>query len=959
MERPSLDNKVYTENPLLDEIIYNIRQLCTGTVLKDQDKADECESLESIQNGDVLLAIGNGLVQFSYFDYDVRILTQVPGLSEELIQEYALDNSLIPEDIQPLLLEMAISQFQDNYIEKNNYYRMLHGLPNISNDTIFEGMWVDIRTIEEGRLATISTVYSDEPGRDFKLIHELEISYIETLYDNGTIENILNTDWTSYNITKQELLYLNHLGGRSIDFFDARKAGRFEMLYCPTADSTEVQTRYMDLLESNRLYMLYTTYSEAMKFQSDYYDNFMMIFLIIQTMIDMIIELPEYIIRRDVFDDRTCQYIFESNGVEYFPDIPLRYQISLVKNLNKLIKFKSSDKCIVDICSIFGIDNIQVFKYYILKSRNINNIVDMEYIYNEKDKVDSEGNITKEEDLDKDYDLNFIKVPLGEKYDDYIRVENNIKKYDSMVESDDYWDGDKEHDVVESDIKGMDFTVLRSKYYSVEAVIDITKRNFTLTYFLNLIMWNKIDSSKLTVSLPNISTKKKFELVDAIITLYTLSYIYYGAEDTIQYEGQKIAKILGFNLEADLGKIDDHLFEHHERMSMEMLGVDRFQLPPNNQILSYNQLEDLYFNNKAIYDHVRSVLIDPPSKEIYDCYKYIYKSLFIMDFHLDYFILPNGEMAETYREFLRYKDPILYNFLENIVIIKSVDARQKSCVNAIQSITTYLKDYIDQDLIDLDDVFSGLPSIAMDFIKRYVEEVVNFFKSFKIFTHDASILYLFNDKFENTVKLIDWCDLWYTLDKGDIVKIEDWIKNNHTELTQKERLELLDKVYFAIYRFVEKHYNDYYDNEKYKDLTNIIREVIERFASYEFNDYSLQETFLLDKLGEILVHLTLATDYSIITSSAQWNISFLLEDFYENWIFDLMYRYISKLNKNDNYVLIDYLRRYTNIFDYEWMNIRDGNYNSKVSISIDDKDTNSMGLSIQDNCYMIITNSTN
>ena len=58
------------------------------------------------------------------------------------------------------------------------------------------------------------------------------------------------------------------------------------------------------------------------------------------------------------------EYIFESNGVKYFKDIPLRYQIALVKNLNKLIKFKSTDKCIVDIISLFGFRNINAFKYY-------------------------------------------------------------------------------------------------------------------------------------------------------------------------------------------------------------------------------------------------------------------------------------------------------------------------------------------------------------------------------------------------------------------------------------------------------------------------------------------------------------------------------------------------------------------------------------------------------------------
>ena len=109
--------------------------------------------------------------------------------------------------------------------------------------------------------------------------------------------------------------------------------------------------------------MFNTIYSQAYKFQSDYYDRFIMIMIIIQSFIDMIELSPEYIIQRELFDLRTIQYVFESQGVEFFPDIPLKYQKRLVKNLNTLIKYKSCDKNLLDIVSLFGFDNIELFKY--------------------------------------------------------------------------------------------------------------------------------------------------------------------------------------------------------------------------------------------------------------------------------------------------------------------------------------------------------------------------------------------------------------------------------------------------------------------------------------------------------------------------------------------------------------------------------------------------------------------
>ena len=67
MDKPTLSNKVFTENPLLDEIVYNARQLAIGVVLKDEDKANNAETLDSMHMGDVLVAINRGNIKFSNF----------------------------------------------------------------------------------------------------------------------------------------------------------------------------------------------------------------------------------------------------------------------------------------------------------------------------------------------------------------------------------------------------------------------------------------------------------------------------------------------------------------------------------------------------------------------------------------------------------------------------------------------------------------------------------------------------------------------------------------------------------------------------------------------------------------------------------------------------------------------------------------------------------------------------
>lgn len=1010
MERVGLNNKVFTENPLLDEIIYNTRQIIYGgIVIKDSDLADNCETLESVKNGDLLVNINNGNIHFSNFHYDTDILSKYYTNTSD-IYKYADNNNLIPPEDHKPLLTIAVNQFINTYVEYNNYYRRLHGEPSYDSKNKYLGIIIDTRAIDINIPTTSDNLYlymptvPDDEKQYYKPIHTLDMNLKNILYESGTCYNITQDSnlLENWGIVKDDVLYLLHIGDREIDYASARIANKFELLYCPPCSSEEVKNRFKEVYEANRLYLLYTMYSEAYKHRSYYYDNFMMIFLTIQTVIDLIIELPEYIIRRDVFDTRTCKYIFESNGVKYFDDIPLKYQIALVKNLNKLIKFKSTDKCIVDIISIFGINNIEVFKYYIMKDRYLNKPNDLDYYNNKKEEHDYFGNTNQVENNDTNYDLKFIKVPLLKPYDDYIRSDTNIYTYDSLTEDDRYWIGDKERDVVKKDIKNLDFTILRSKYYSIEAVIDLTKRNFMMTYFMNILMYNNVDKSALLVNLPNISNVKKFDIVNIIITLFSLSYIYYGVEDVILDSRAKAAQILGFNFEADLSKISNWLHENHLGLTLKDLHVDTFKTT-NGKITSFNELEDIFFTNKDCYDHVVSLLNNPPSKEIYDAYKFIYKSMMTMNRNMECFLLDNdiinqyknngystkfiniprknlyhnpkdydrdykwllesiddnmlcldmsddfdenhlfdmyikensqlihigtAQMAHTYMEYLSKKDSVLYSYLSKIKLISDIDSRQETCINEIQYIISYLKDYIDQfgdDGIPLDTIFSGLPSISMDFIKRYITEVIDFFKSFKIFTHGSSIVYVISEKFENYIQLIEHILIKYLFDKSELVKIEDAIggkiefKNGRylysgngidTDISFDERNALIDKVWLDISTWVYKNYPEYYNSTNYNQIDKVMRDYHERYSTFTMKDTMLSERYIdecqciaIDAIVKMIVSMIL-TDHISIDELVKFKLHMTYQERIDEWIINFIKLLVS-VSYKDNIVIED------------------------------------------------------
>mgnify|MGYP003296465137 CR=1 FL=1 len=110
---------------------------------------------------------------------------------------------------------------------------------------------------------------------------------------------------------------------------------------------------------------------------------------------DCLTSIPEYIIDREVFDSRCIKYLFESFGIPYYSEIPVKYQRAMLKNLNILIKYKSSTRNMVDICSLFGFSDVKVFGYYLFKQR----LVDT-----------NTGEYEFDEDNDITYDLNKLYV---------------------------------------------------------------------------------------------------------------------------------------------------------------------------------------------------------------------------------------------------------------------------------------------------------------------------------------------------------------------------------------------------------------------------------------------------------------------------------------------------------------------------------------------------------------------
>ena len=784
--------KIKTENSLLDEVIYNLKLIMNTCVVKDTEKAHNNETDNSARNAGIWMMCVEGRAKFDLFRYTEDDLKNA-GMPSYLIEKWREDKDSIPDKYRDILTKQKSDFYISNYIEENNYYRELMGIPNFGE----EGIKLTSECI---------SMMPDDIRIDYDLyVHQMDTDKIDLLYSLGVIDKLIEK--------YPDKLYLNHMGTRSIPLVIARSAKKFGLLYVTGEAQEAVVTRFKDKYERARVYTLRTIYSDAYKYNSDYYDQYIMVLIMVQTFIDMLAEIPDYLIKKDIFDIRTARDIFKSNGIDYYSNIPLRYQLAMVRNVNRLIKFKSTSQSIVDICSLFGFDNIEIFKYYLLKEHKRDR--DGNYLFNK----DENGKLIDEEN----YDLKFIKVPMDELVDDNIFDQSLLLDYDEITANDKYWDSNRAHELVKRKILDHQFNYVRSKYMSLNTVYDMTELSFQLSYFYNILFDEEKYTEYLTLTVPKIGDDE-FKLADLLCYLFALGYQVRGIEDTIMDTTGKVLHVCGFNFDADLEELNNYILE--KGFTSEDLGIDDFQVV-KGQILTFNQLVEIFVKNKKVYKHVVNEMINADDARIYHIYEKIYDALFITDFNNNFFRKSDGTMCKTYTEFLSERNKTLYDSLISIKYMSDKDERNEKINDIITSAVYALEEYFVGD--DFNFIFSELPAVSSEAVKQYLYQIISFFKSYKIDFYSLGTIYIFDDKLDNKITCIDDILINYLYNFRTILDITDKefiTAILHPAEYSKDKdingIGIRDAIELYIKRVIDKFFIENIEDTIYDDITYIL-----------------------------------------------------------------------------------------------------------------------------------------
>lgn len=930
----NVNGKVFTDHPLMDEIVYNCKQILKGIVIKNDILAADKETETSLINAEMYYLIhDNGYMTFEQIAFNEEMLSAY-GCTDAEIKSYLIDRNNIPESIRSDLTNFCNQWFVDNFEESNDYYRMLMGLPPYNTGEEYY-IYIDESYIPS----------SYEGYIDYTIpLHEQPNNIITILYANDSISRLRDE------YKGAEYSYILFLGDRSIDLYKARRANKWDILYMPNVYYI-IEDRFTDLYSINRQLYINKSYQEFFAEYGDYYDEMMILIVLAQTFNDLIVEVPEWYIRRDVFDIRSCRYFTEAAGVDFYPIIPLKYQIRIVKNLNKLVKYKSSIKSIHDILDVFDVKGMKIYRYWIFR-KYITTITPEElddgafnfgdidlydetaigdYDFGDEDEgVDPESVATEDYDfvrpvdeievvikpttddgafnfgdIDEDdetavgdydfgdldgtnnkasaavddydfnflgeennldpsnpdippepmpydqYDLQFIKSPIEESFDAYIRDSKYRSDYYSIVSQDKFWNGSSDPEYIKELTLDQAFTVHGTKFMGIEYEIPMAEYLYQMEYFLGLLINSDLDTSDITVYVPSINETVPFVVskLFLFLVILTASYSREEGDDStlIRYENvwkgpmvnpsedywdwkkkvlpeiyvRKEGRVHCYNPDVDIPGLIELLERKHSHIRFGE--SDNFNLDPlyigdeeyknradawiesmgiydytvcNEVIDNFQDLIGIYKSNKECHDKLKNLMINADNQDDLKTYQYVYQELYTRDYDRDINRLSDGSYATDLIDLLRDVDFVLYQKYNDIMNESNIESRQEVIRKVMNDIIDTLEYYLSGD--GLEYLFSFTAVESFEAVVEYLNLMIGFFKSYKVYFLDPYISFTTDDQLENSAKPIDVINEFnYEYLNKDKALIADSINRFEEEELLEDRdmlhtLEILD-----------------------------------------------------------------------------------------------------------------------------------------------------------------------
>lgn len=726
-------------------------------VVKINNKAKKYETLDIMKRADIFVAASLKVDTFNAYRYTINSdsLIKIGIFDKRERQRILNDPGVLERDYKhllPTLMENEREKTISNYVEENEYYRMINGQPSLDDH---EFIYPNVQLLSDyGYIEPYDAMdYANRTP-----LHKLPMDTLMAMESAGIIDDIQKE--------YPDKPYISYVASRKIPIVDARRAHNFELLFFPRQDSNN--RFYRDFLfyyEEAREYFTSAVYNHQFASRYEYYDGFIGLMILTMTVQRMISNLFKIVVERDFYDLATLRLFLESFGVPFIELFTTQQQRMLVKNLNILLMKKQGTNVMYDILDLLGYDSFQLSKYVLVKQHKMvqeNIESDFKPLFVYRSIVDDNGNQMLTIDAPSTYDYYFVGVDMRE--DDIRLVDTtaeNSYDYTEFTQNDPTW---IEDDNLVERLQNSDFNFIETKYADIAVNIRMQDKLFEMVYLSRMILDKPKETGKIKISLARIS-ENEFGLLETEVFLICLMCKNNQMIPNILRKPSQILTVMGFDFQEDLEKIKNDIIKENDAWKYKY-GKDLYDMSVLDYIkhvtfMTTKDVNDFYVNIRNFEEFLSYAMLTTHSVDAYHAYRKLHNTLMITQITDETYQDAYGEPVYRYDDYLKELNIELYTFYNNL--------KKEQCPDYINYIATKFSTLFE------DTEYMGMMDLGDAALIEGILKILRTFKSLTLDLKDLDIVYVFDSRTRNTMRLFAkmWTDV--TIHPKEIaIHYSDW-----------------------------------------------------------------------------------------------------------------------------------------------------------------------------------------
>lgn len=802
-----MSNKPYNYNG--EDIIREMKTLLSEVKIKLNYEAKKYETADSARMGEMYCSAFNH--ETSVYTYDVidnQVLLDYGFTQNEIDNKKLYEPSNIPSTILRDVLDIQDNYFTawylDNDVESNDYYRRLNGKPGAKDEILFA-----------------PPEFYTKFGIDLKPVHQFNDIEVTFLNREGYLDDLIEKH--------PDLDYLTNLGDSRVTYDISRTALPFELIRL-RKKSLKIHEmfidRFIELYNTIREYFMTAIFNKSMANSYEYYENFIGMAILIDTINNMVVYNIKSIINRELYDLSTIRLLYSAYNLPFVQALPLETHQNIINNINYLLQYKSTNKVLLHLLDIFDYSDISINKYFLIKKHKKDEYGNPIFVY--KTVKDENGKEVKVLDKEQMYELSFQLVDIASE-NIASDINNNVayESYSTVTTEDPYWIEDEK---LKDTLYNNTFNYIETKYLGLTSMYISTKKTFDITYGIRLLEDTNSYFKSIPIKINRLFGDTTFSILETVSLLNALLAKKNKLKSSIFFDPPQVATIRGFDFKKDLSIIIQDI-DKNPNLDNTIL------VPLLNKIQTtggtIEEIQSSFDGVMELYRTIRREMTKTTKIEVYYAYKELYNTLLICKENLDTFTDDDGNRYNTYNDYLTAVQPKMAAYLTTV----SDDEITEDITYVIKELEKILPKFTNLRILNKTDTV--LYNTLLQFIiyfKSYTTDVINF----------ASIV-TFNDNMEHMVKIIDklhskdvygltvneYLDSWYDTISGiesekerrDAFKVFDTITNAKgvdSLLYYFDDTEISDKLFIENDLYYQDGRIDIYDSIQKQVINYII-----------------------------------------------------------------------------------------------------------------------------------------